>query len=245
MKILAALAVAGLVAATIAFATMQSAAARTSADSEPVLLELFTSQGCSSCPPADRLAARLARRSDLVVISRPVTYWDRLGWKDTLALPRNTELQRAYARRGPIGRNGVYTPQVVVDGTRGTVGSREAAVKTGIEQEAGGSAALAVRPQADGRVVVGIGGKSARPTTLSLIALDSEASVRIGRGENGGRTVRYTNVLKGERMIADWSGIPDSLVIPSDRFDVAGADRFALVLREGVSGRVLAARYVR
>ncbi|MEO1489870.1 MAG: DUF1223 domain-containing protein [Pseudomonadota bacterium] len=80
----------------------------------PVLLELFTSQGCSSCPPADRLAAKLDQEDDLVVLSRPVDYWDRLGWKDTFAKPSNTALQRAYARRRLAGYNGVYTPQTVV-----------------------------------------------------------------------------------------------------------------------------------
>ena len=84
----------------------------------PVLLELFTSQGCSSCPPADRLAERLTKEPGLLVISRPVTYWDRLGWKDTLAREENTQLQRAYAARGLAGENGVFTPQIVIDGNR-------------------------------------------------------------------------------------------------------------------------------
>ena len=214
------------------------------ATNSPVLLELFTSQGCSSCPPADRLAARLASRDDVVIVSRPVTYWDRLGWKDTLALPASTDLQRAYASRGLIGRNGVYTPQIVANGARGTVGSREAAIDAMIADEADGTAALAVRPQGDGRVVVGIGGRSERRATLSLLALDREASVRIGRGENGGRTVSYTNVLKDERAIAVWSGTRGALVIPATRFAVNGADRYALVLREAENGRVLASRYV-
>ncbi len=102
-------------------APAQVAASATS----PLVLELFTSQGCSSCPPADALMEQIARtRPDVLVISRPVTYWDRLGWRDTLALPENTDLQRAYAARGLAGRNGVYTPQAVVDGHSGTVGSR-------------------------------------------------------------------------------------------------------------------------
>ena len=100
-----------------------------SPSAEPVLVELFTSQGCSSCPPADRLAARLAPEPGVVVISRPVTYWDRLGWKDTLARPENTDLQRAYARRTLAGRNGVYTPQTVVDGEFGAVGSQESRLR--------------------------------------------------------------------------------------------------------------------
>ena len=94
------------------------------ADAAPVVLELFTSQSCSSCPPADALAEQLALRDDVIVISRPVTYWNRIGWEDTLSCEDNTDLQRAYARRGLDGRNGVYTPQMVVDGRSGVVGSR-------------------------------------------------------------------------------------------------------------------------
>ncbi|MEL6486536.1 MAG: DUF1223 domain-containing protein, partial [Pseudomonadota bacterium] len=100
-----------------------------SASFAPVLVELFTSQGCSSCPPADRLADRLDSEDGLVIISRPVDYWDRLGWTDTLASPQNTALQRAYARRGLGGYNGVYTPQSVVAGAFGEVGSDERALR--------------------------------------------------------------------------------------------------------------------
>ena len=93
----------------------------------PVVIELFTSQGCSSCPPADRLLATLARDPGVIAVSRPVTYWDRLGWKDTLAREENTRRQYAYAAR--FRRDGVYTPQAVVDGRYQTVGSdREALV---------------------------------------------------------------------------------------------------------------------
>ena len=109
--------------------TAQIDHSQTHALGQPVLVELFTSQGCSSCPPADRFASTLARDSDLVVIARPVTYWDRLGWKDTLAREANTDLQRDYSRRGLAGRNGVYTPQMVVDGVLGAVGSRERDVR--------------------------------------------------------------------------------------------------------------------
>ena len=101
------------------------------AKDEPVLLELFTSQGCSSCPPADALAEKLATDPSLVVIARPVTYWDRLGWKDTLAPEVNTALQQAYARRGLAGQNGVYTPQLVVDGRRDPAGAEVHALHDG------------------------------------------------------------------------------------------------------------------
>ncbi len=96
----------------------------------PVVVELFTSQGCNSCPPADELLGRLATRPDVIAISLPVTYWDMLGWKDTLATDANTRRQKAYAQF--MGRGGVYTPQIIVDGVSDVVGSREADVQAAI-----------------------------------------------------------------------------------------------------------------
>ncbi len=120
----------------LAVALLASLAALTAAGSSsggaapaahPVAVELFTSQGCSSCPPADAVLARLARDPEVVAISRPVTYWDQLGWKDTLAPQANTDLQRAYADHDGSGR--VYTPQAVVQGAEGVVGAQEANIR--------------------------------------------------------------------------------------------------------------------
>lgn len=211
---------------------------------QPVLVELFTSQGCSSCPPADRLAARLARDPALVVISRPVTYWDRLGWKDTLAREANTDLQRAYATRKLAGRNGVYTPQVVVDGRRGTVGSNEAVIRQMIGQEGTADAAIAVRRLDSGSLAVGLAGTTRGEAELSLVALRRHVTVAIGAGENGSRTVDYTNVVLDESPLARWSGGKQGLRVPATQLQVRGADAHALVLRAGASGPVLAARMV-
>lgn len=212
------------------------------ANNQPVVLELFTSQGCSSCPPADKLAAKIADEGNHLVISRPVTYWDRLGWKDTLAREANTTLQRAYARKGHEGA-GVYTPQIVVDGQDGTVGSRESQVRQLARQARGNdTAAIAIRPQDSGAVAVGIDGASDGPAELLLVALDSHESVAIGRGENGGRSVSYTNVLRSEVSLTDWQEGRTSVVVPASRLRVANADRYALILREKNGGPILAAR---
>lgn len=210
----------------------------------PVAIELFTSQGCSSCPPADKLAARLVNEENLVIISRPVTYWDRLGWKDTLAREENTSLQRRYALRGLAGRNGVYTPQIVIDGVRGTVGSNEAQVRQFIKQSAKAKAALALRPQDDGSVIVGIAGQAPSRAELTLVALDSHETVKIGRGENGGREVSYTNVLLDETNLGAWSGGQAAITIRPELLALPGADRYALLLRGENAGPILAARYV-
>jgi hypothetical protein len=212
---------------------------------EPVLLELFTSQGCSSCPPADRLAETLAQRSDLVVIARPVTYWDRLGWKDTLAQEGNTKLQQAYARTGLEGTNGVYTPQLVVDGTYGTVGSRQSEITTGIRQHGGkGGAAIRVKNLGAEGYGVGLGGASDVAAELVLVGVTRKVEVGIGRGENSGANVTYTNVFRAERKIADWKGGKAGHIVARDQLNVKGADRYALVLRAPGGGKVLAAHWL-
>jgi hypothetical protein len=100
----------------------------------PVVVELYTSQGCNSCPPADALLGKLAQRPDVIAMSLPITYWDMLGWKDTLASDANTRRQKAYA--WALGHGGVYTPQIVVDGVQDVVGSRIASVNAAIDARA-------------------------------------------------------------------------------------------------------------
>jgi hypothetical protein len=212
---------------------------------EPVLLELFTSQGCSSCPPADALAARLSANPDLVVISRNVTYWDRLGWKDTLGKESNTALQQDYARRGLAGRNGVYTPQLVVNGSYGLVGSHASEVAPSVKHYGGRSdAAIRVAPGAGGGYAVALSGTGAGKAELVLVAVTRKVEVGIGSGENGGRTVTYPNVLRSERKVADWAGGTASVTLVGSQLKVPGADRYALVLRQPGGGAVLAARWV-
>lgn len=215
--------------------------------SGPVFVELFTSQGCSSCPPADRLAEKLAREKGLILISRPVDYWDRLGWKDTLASPANTALQRAYARRGLAGYNGVYTPQTVIAGAFGEVGSDEGVLRSQIraEKRLGNAAALSVQ-RVDGRgFAVGLAGKADRPAQLWLLSVSSQENIAIARGENRGRTVRYTNALIREERLMTWNGGKQGVAIAALRLAVPGADRYAVVLREPDGGQVLAARWLR
>src|SRR5256885_10189363 len=103
------------------------------ASAEPrAVIELFTSQGCSSCPPADKLAGELARDPSLVVMSLPIDYWDYLGWKDTVALPGHTNRQRAYSKSR--GDREVYTPQVVVNGIKHVLGSDKQAIENAVAQ---------------------------------------------------------------------------------------------------------------
>lgn len=211
----------------------------------PVLVELFTSQGCSSCPPADALAEKLAKEPGLVVITRPVTYWDRLGWKDTLARESNTALQQDYARRGLAGTNGVFTPQLVVGGSYGAVGSRADELAEGVRRFGdGGPARIAVAAKGAGGYGVDLAGAGEGAAELVLVAVKSHVDVTIGSGENGGRQVGYANVLRAERKLADWQGGAAHLDLAPASLAVPGADRYALVLRAPGGGRVLAARWL-
>ncbi|MBX9701673.1 MAG: DUF1223 domain-containing protein, partial [Acetobacteraceae bacterium] len=168
-----------------------------------------------------------------------------LGWKDTLARESNTALQQDYARRGLEGRNGVYTPQLVVDGTFGAVGSHADAVASGVRQYGAKSkAAIRVAQAGGGGYAVHLSGAASGPAELVLVAVTRKVEVGIGRGENGGRKVTYTNVLRDERKLADWSGDTAKVALAADQLKVPGADRYALVLRQPNGGKVLAARWV-
>ena len=224
--------------------TLLARASATKQSREPVVVEFFTSQGCSSCPPSDRLAAKLAKEPDLLVIQRPVTYWDRLGWKDTLGKSANTELQRAYARRTLKGRNGVYTPQAVVNGAAGVVGSRESDLRQLIAvTRAGGNAPqIKIARKPDGSAEVMVMGGSASDAQVKLVGLDRSETVKVGRGENGGRTLSYTNIWKGERMLGTLMGGSASYMVDGSDRSIAGANSYAIVIRQGSAGKVLGGR---
>lgn len=210
----------------------------------PVAIELFTSQGCSSCPPADALVEKLSKEPNIIALSRPVTYWDRLGWKDTLAREANTRLQRDYAARGGEGA-GVYTPQVMVQGVSGAVGSDEPALRRLIAAEKRKDGpAISARRTADGGRVVEIRQEGRANSNVIVLALKGETVVRIGSGENGGRIVRYVNVVLAENAVGRWQGGQATIIVPGKFMKQPGADRYAILLREGTAGRILAARYI-
>jgi hypothetical protein len=226
------------------FALMFASTTAFAQPATPVAIELFTSQGCSSCPPADALVEQLAKEPNTIVFTRPVTYWDRLGWKDTLAREENTELQRAYAARGGEG-SGVYTPQTVVQGQEAAVGSNQPAVRRLIAAEkAKAGPAIKAVITADGGRSVSITQNGRANATILLVALKGNAVVRIGSGENGGRTVRYTNIVIAETNVGRWSGGTATIAVAGGLMKREGADRYALILREGAAGRIIAARYL-
>lgn len=235
--------VVALLAGVAAFATLSAErpVQAAAAVQGPVLLELFTSQGCSSCPPADRLAERLSREPGLVVVTRPVTYWDRLGWKDTLASPVNTRLQQDYDNRQLPG-GGVFTPELVIDGQTAAVGSDEAAIRRLAAAAANRPKSAIAQTAAQGRgIAIGIAGQSQGEAEVVLIGLTARVAVNVGSGENGGRSLAFVNVYRGERLLGRWSGGSASFPIPTGLMTIRAADRYAVVVRRAGGGAVLAA----
>jgi hypothetical protein len=175
------------------------------AGERPVVVELFTSQGCSSCPPANAYLNELVRgRRDVLALGFHVTYWDRLGWKDPFSLEAATERQDRYGHR--FG-DGSYTPEIVVDGLSSHVGSDRSEIGFAIEQAKRQSqTAATVDIRNDGnQLTIDVGGGSGNGRVL-LIGFDHGHETVIRRGENGGRTFQESNVVRSVRSVGDWKG---------------------------------------
>ncbi|HVZ68216.1 MAG TPA: DUF1223 domain-containing protein [Rhizomicrobium sp.] len=214
----------------------------------PIVVELYTSQGCSSCPPADALLGRLAKRPDVLAMSLPITYWDMLGWKDTLANPENTARQKGYSKA--MGKGGVYTPQIIVDGLTDVVGSRETGVKSAIAAREADMMTVPILLRPDGhKVHVSIGSgniENGKPAdaTVWVFHILSSATVAIGNGENKGRTMTYRNVVRDLKPAGEWKGAALAINLP--RHDPADPahDALAVVVQQGGYGRVLGAAFI-
>ena len=212
--------------------TIGIAAAR--AGERPVLVELFTSEGCSSCPPADALLAELASRPDVLALSFHVDYWDRLGWKDPFSSHEATQRQDRYATLLDLAT--VYTPQIVVDGGWQAVGSDRADVEHALDlarrdrQEVPITLGLA---QGQAQIKLGPGSNAAAASVL-LIGFDRRHVTAVKRGENAGRTLPHVDVVRGVEEIARYSGTAGAIAAPI-RWN---CDRIAVVL-QATDGRVL------
>ena len=189
-----------------------------SAGEPRAVIELFTSQGCSSCPPADKLLGELSRDPTLLTLSLPVDYWDYLGWKDTLALHGHSVRQRAYADCAWRPRSG-YTPQAVINGVVAVVGSDKAAIEQAIAQTRQSAAPLTLpvtMTVADGKVSVNVpaAGGEHGSAEVWLCPITGKAKIAIGRGENGGHTLAYTNVVRRWVKLGDWNGNAETFNVP-------------------------------
>ncbi len=207
------------------------------AQAEPrAVIELFTSQGCSSCPAADKLLGELTNDPSLVAMSLPVDYWDYLGWKDTLALAGHSRREHAYAHTRGDGQ--VYTPQVVVNGSVHVLGSDQSAIERAIAQGRKNSALLSVPVTlavADGTASIDVpAGKEVRGEVW-LCPITKSVTVSVGRGENRGRTITYYNVVRRWLKLGDWVGKAQTWKIPLKDFQTGDIDSAAVVVQSGTA----------
>ena len=189
---------------TLLAATMMLAAPALAGD-RPVVVELYTSQGCSSCPPADAYLHELAVRDDVLALALHVDYWDYIGWKDSFANPAFTSRQRAYARANK--RNMVYTPQMIVNGHDHVVGNRPMDVNDMIDRHrAVADTVSLVLERSDGRLLISAEALSrlSGPLMVQLVRYRPVSTVDIKRGENAGRTINYANVVTEVTVLESW-----------------------------------------
>jgi hypothetical protein len=208
------------------------------AHAEPkAVVELFTSQGCSSCPPADKVLGELAKDPSVIALSLPIDYWDYLGWKDTLADSRFSARQKAYSHMR--GDRDVYTPQVIVNGAAHVIGSDRARIEGAIKDtnKADKVMSVPVTMSLSGKqlTVSVAAGKEGAPAQgeVWLCSISKSVPISIGRGENRGREIVYHNVVRNLLKVGDWNGNPESWTLPLDSVMRDGIDAAAVLVQDG------------
>ncbi|MDH6262807.1 DUF1223 domain-containing protein [Bradyrhizobium sp. BR13661] len=204
------------------------------AEADPrAVVELFTSQGCSSCPPADKVIGDLAKDPSIIALSMPIDYWDYLGWKDTLADSRFSARQRAYSRMR--GDREIYTPQVVVNGAAHVIGSDRPGIENAIDKTDTSTGVMSVP------VTMSIAGKQINVSVAAstepavshgevwICSIMKSVPIEISRGENRGQQITYHNVVRNLLKVGDWNGRQETWTVPIEN----------LTSREGVDGAVV------
>jgi hypothetical protein len=209
----------------------------------PVVVELFTSQGCSSCPPADAFLGELAGRADVIALAFHIDYWDYIGWKDPFASPAWTDRQHAYKRS--LGLHMVYTPQMVIDGRADAVGSERGAVNDAIAAAAAqdDKVAVSITRAAAGHYRVALpaaAGLQGLPATVWLAVFERQHVTPIAKGENAGATLTDHNIVRELRPVGRWSGAADELTLDVDEATMAGKG-CAVIVQGDAAGPILGA----
>ena len=201
------------------------------------VVELFTSQGCSSCPPADKIIGELAKDPSVIALSMPIDYWDYLGWKDTLADARFSARQKAYSR--VRGDREVYTPQAVVNGSVHVVGSDLAGIESaiGVTRKANGVMSIPVTMTQSGKQLTVSVAANRSPAVMHgevwICAISKAIPISIGRGENRGKELTYYNVVRNLMKVGDWNGDSGSWTVPLDDVEQDGIDAAVAYVQDG------------
>jgi len=212
-----------------------------SAEDPITVVELFTSQGCSSCPPADAFQGELAQRSDVLALSFHVDYWDYIGWKDPFSSPEASARQRAYARFFHSGH--VYTPQMVIDGRYGEVGSHRGKVLNRMKVSRENPKATVRVDVAPETLTLHIGSYDRpleRQVGVYLVMLDGKHQTQVRRGENAGKMLDNYNVVRALRWVGDWNGKAMEISINRSALPKLG-DRYAVLLQSALLGPIYGA----
>ena len=212
------------------------------AEGSPVVVELFTSQGCPACPPADEMLRDLVQMDGIIALALPVDYWDYIGWQDVFGQPAFTLRQQDYARAA--GARTIYTPQFIVGGTDPVIGADGMAVMEHIAIHAAAPSDIALRVTRDGDVVSIRATETPSqtgPLVVQLVRYMPEQTVAIERGENAGQTLTYVNIVTSWDVVGHWAaGTPLSLDVP-----VRGTAPAVVIVQVPGPGRILAAAELR
>lgn len=210
------------------------------AQAGPVVIELYTSQGCSSCPPADAMLHDLAKRDDVIALALHVDYWDYIGWADVFANPEFTARQHAYARAANSAT--VYTPQMVIGGVDHVIGSRPMQVMDAVQAHSrkGNPVAVSLSRSGDGvQINAQPGGRG--DYVVQLVRYTPEQTVSIRRGENAGRELSYANIVTSWTAIGRWDG-RSALALEAD---AAGDSPVVVIVQQGANGPIVGAAELR
>ncbi|MGY4628663.1 DUF1223 domain-containing protein [Bradyrhizobium sp. USDA 4486] len=201
------------------------------------VVELFTSQGCSSCPPADKIIGDLSSDPSIIALSMPIDYWDYLGWKDTLADSRFSARQRAYSRMR--GDREVYTPQVVVNGSAHVIGSDRAGIENAIGKtdKSSGVMSVPVTMSLSGKQINVSVAASKEPAVsrgeVWICSVAKSVPISISRGENRGQQITYHNVVRNLLKVGDWTGSSESWTVPLENLARDGVDGAVVYVQDG------------
>ena len=215
------------------------------------VIELFTSQGCSSCPPADKIMGELAKDPSIIAMSMPIDYWDYLGWKDTLADARFSARQKAYSKMR--GDREVYTPQAIINGSAHVIGSDRASIEgaIGATRKEDGVMSIPVTMTQSGKqlnvsVAAAGNGAAASHGEVWICSISKAVPISIGRGENRGKEITYYNVVRSLVKLGDWNGTSGSWTVPIDKVAHEGIDAAVVYVQDGSGdkpGPMLGAAY--